>query len=274
MIPAEEMVIKVRAAVAARRSDETLIIARSDALQVTGLDDAIARCNAYARGRRRPRLRRRAARPSRSTRRSPSACAGAVRREHVGDRAVARRSRPTSSRRWATSSSSSRARRPGSSRRPTSELCQAVVRDRTTASLADRFTSFDDVNALLGLAEWQVAVSARRTSTTRAASAAARARASVRRSSSSTSSRASRIRSRRCAATPTRRSRRRAQLLDAARAASVPVLFTTVCYAEDDLERAAKFIAKAPALATLRPGLAAGSRSTRGSAAATTSRCS
>ena len=48
VIPAEEMVIKIRAAVAARRSDETLIIARSDALQVTGLDDAIARCNAYA----------------------------------------------------------------------------------------------------------------------------------------------------------------------------------------------------------------------------------
>ena len=35
------------------------------------------------------------------------------------------------------------------------ELCQAVLRDRTTASLADRFTSFDDVNALLGLADWQ-----------------------------------------------------------------------------------------------------------------------
>jgi 2-methylisocitrate lyase-like PEP mutase family enzyme len=35
------------------------------------------------------------------------------------------------------------------------ELCRAVVSDRTTASLADRFTSFDDVNALLGLAEWQ-----------------------------------------------------------------------------------------------------------------------
>ena len=35
------------------------------------------------------------------------------------------------------------------------ELCRAVLRDRTTASLADRFTSFDDVNALLGLAEWQ-----------------------------------------------------------------------------------------------------------------------
>jgi nicotinamidase-related amidase len=43
-------------------------------------------------------------------------------------------------------------------------------------------------------------------------------------------------------------------LLDAARAASVPVFFTTVAYGEGDLERAAMFIAKAPALATLRPG--------------------
>jgi len=43
-------------------------------------------------------------------------------------------------------------------------------------------------------------------------------------------------------------------LLDAARAASVPVLFTTVAYDEGDLERAAMFVAKAPALATLRPG--------------------
>jgi nicotinamidase-related amidase len=43
-------------------------------------------------------------------------------------------------------------------------------------------------------------------------------------------------------------------LLDAARAASVPVLFTTVAYDDGDLERAAMFVAKAPALATLRPG--------------------
>jgi nicotinamidase-related amidase len=43
-------------------------------------------------------------------------------------------------------------------------------------------------------------------------------------------------------------------LLDAARSASVPVLFTTVAYDEVDLERAAMFVAKAPALATLRPG--------------------
>jgi nicotinamidase-related amidase len=43
-------------------------------------------------------------------------------------------------------------------------------------------------------------------------------------------------------------------LLDAARAAAVPVIFTTVSYTDDDLERAAMFVAKAPALATLRPG--------------------
>src|SRR5262249_8746886 len=43
-------------------------------------------------------------------------------------------------------------------------------------------------------------------------------------------------------------------LLDAARAAGVPVLFTTVAYTDVDLQRAAMFVAKAPALATLRPG--------------------
>ena len=42
------------------------------------------------------------------------------------------------------------------------------------------------------------------------------------------------------------------ELLDAARTSSVPVIFTTVSYTDDDLERAAMFIAKAPALATLR----------------------
>ena len=43
-------------------------------------------------------------------------------------------------------------------------------------------------------------------------------------------------------------------LLDAARRSAVPVIFTTVSYTDDDLERAAMFIAKAPSLATLRPG--------------------
>ncbi|MEI7439015.1 MAG: oxaloacetate decarboxylase [Thermoleophilia bacterium] len=48
VIPAEEMVVKVRAALDARRKPETVIIARSDATAVTGLDDAIARSRMYA----------------------------------------------------------------------------------------------------------------------------------------------------------------------------------------------------------------------------------
>src|SRR4029079_12719070 len=35
------------------------------------------------------------------------------------------------------------------------ELCEAVVRDRTTAALGARFTSFGERNDLLGLGEWQ-----------------------------------------------------------------------------------------------------------------------
>jgi maleamate amidohydrolase len=43
-------------------------------------------------------------------------------------------------------------------------------------------------------------------------------------------------------------------LLDAARAAGRPIVFTTVSYTDEGLEQARQFIAKAPALATLRPG--------------------
>lgn len=48
VIGRDEMVLKVRAAVGARSNPQTLIIARTDALQQHGLDDAIERCNAYA----------------------------------------------------------------------------------------------------------------------------------------------------------------------------------------------------------------------------------
>lgn len=47
VIPTEEMVLKVCAAVAARTDPELVIIARSDALQPNGWDDAIARLRAY-----------------------------------------------------------------------------------------------------------------------------------------------------------------------------------------------------------------------------------
>jgi 2-methylisocitrate lyase-like PEP mutase family enzyme len=46
LVGADEFVSKIRAAVAARRDADFMIIARTDARTVTGLDDAIARANA------------------------------------------------------------------------------------------------------------------------------------------------------------------------------------------------------------------------------------
>ena len=153
VIPAGEMVIKVRAAVAARRSEETLIIARSDALQVNGLDDAIERCNAYGDAGADlifvdapPTVEDYASIGERcsvpgvanmsETGRSPAIPTGDL--EAMGYKLVIFPSTQT----WLFT-------------KAYGELCEAVVRDRTTAALGDRFTSFDDVNALLGLAEWQ-----------------------------------------------------------------------------------------------------------------------
>lgn len=45
VIPAEEMVLKIRAAVEARESEDFIIFARTDARQMNGLDDAIDRVN-------------------------------------------------------------------------------------------------------------------------------------------------------------------------------------------------------------------------------------
>ena len=153
VIPADEMVIKVRAAVAARRSKETLIVARSDALQVHGLDDAIDRCNAYAAAgadlifvdapptvEAYAAIAERCAAPGvanmSETGRSPVIPTDEL--EEMGYKLVIFPSTQT----WLFA-------------KAYEELCEAVLRDRTTAALADRFTSFDDVNALLGLAEWQ-----------------------------------------------------------------------------------------------------------------------
>ncbi|MCH7481003.1 MAG: isocitrate lyase/PEP mutase family protein, partial [Chloroflexi bacterium] len=47
LIPADEMVGKIRAAIDARASDEFLIIARTDALGVTGMQEAILRGTKY-----------------------------------------------------------------------------------------------------------------------------------------------------------------------------------------------------------------------------------
>jgi 2-methylisocitrate lyase-like PEP mutase family enzyme len=48
LVPASEMVGKIRAAVDSRRSDRTLIIARTDAIAVEGFDAALERGSAYA----------------------------------------------------------------------------------------------------------------------------------------------------------------------------------------------------------------------------------
>jgi 2-methylisocitrate lyase-like PEP mutase family enzyme len=48
VIPRDEMVRKVRTALAARRNPETVIIARTDAIAVTGIKDAVDRMQAYA----------------------------------------------------------------------------------------------------------------------------------------------------------------------------------------------------------------------------------
>jgi 2-methylisocitrate lyase-like PEP mutase family enzyme len=47
VIPAEEMVLKLRAALAARRDPDFVIVARTDARAVEGLESAIARANRY-----------------------------------------------------------------------------------------------------------------------------------------------------------------------------------------------------------------------------------
>jgi carboxyvinyl-carboxyphosphonate phosphorylmutase len=47
VVPVEEQIQKIRAAVEARKDREFFIIARTDARQVNGLDDAIARAQAY-----------------------------------------------------------------------------------------------------------------------------------------------------------------------------------------------------------------------------------
>lgn len=47
VVPAEEMVLKIRVAVEARRHDETMIVARTDARTAHGLDEALRRARLY-----------------------------------------------------------------------------------------------------------------------------------------------------------------------------------------------------------------------------------
>ena len=153
VIPRDEMVLKVKAAVAARRSPETLVIARTDALQVNGLDDAIDRCNAYADAGAdvtfvdAPRTREQIAEiaqrvqgPSLAnmseTGRSPALTAEEL--EQLGYRIVIFPSTQT----WLFA-------------RVYQELLDELMRTGTSAGLRDRMMPFDEVNELLGLERWE-----------------------------------------------------------------------------------------------------------------------
>jgi 2-methylisocitrate lyase-like PEP mutase family enzyme len=153
VIPRDEMVLKVRAAVAARRDRETVIVARTDALQVTGLDDAVDRCNAYAEAGAdlvfvdAPRTRDELAELARrvdaqslvnmsETGRTPPMTAEEL--QAIGYSVVIFPSTQT----WIFA-------------KAYAELVAEVVRTGTTQGIAERFMPFDEVNAVLGQADWE-----------------------------------------------------------------------------------------------------------------------
>ena len=153
VIPRDEMVLKVRAAVAARRNPDTVIIARTDALQVHGLDDAIDRCNAYAEAGAditfvdAPRtsdelatIAHRVNGPSLAnmseTGRSPALTADEL--QELGYRIVIFPSTQT----WLFAHAYQ-------------ELLDELRATGTSEGLRDRMMPFDDVNELLGLSRWQ-----------------------------------------------------------------------------------------------------------------------
>jgi methylisocitrate lyase len=152
VIARDEMILKVRAAVAARRDPRTLIIARTDALQPLGLDEAIERCNAYAEAgadlafvdaphsrEELAEIARRVDVPSvanmSETGRTPALTAGEL--EELGYRVVIFPSTQT----WTMAHAYE-------------AVCRELLEQGTTRGFADRFMPFDEVNALLGLSRW------------------------------------------------------------------------------------------------------------------------
>jgi 2-methylisocitrate lyase-like PEP mutase family enzyme len=155
VIPRDEMVLKVRAAVRARRDPATMIIARTDALAVNGLDDAIDRCHAFADAGAdmvfvdAPRTREelvaiahKVQAPTLAnmseTGRTPPMTAGEL--QEIGYAAVIFPSTQT----WLFANAYE-------------ILCHEVLSRGTTERLRSQFMSFDEVNQLLGLDGWQTA---------------------------------------------------------------------------------------------------------------------
>ena len=153
VIPRDEMVLKLRAALSARRNPETLVIARTDALQMNGLDDAIDRCNAYAEAGAdvtfvdAPRTREHLEEVARKvdgpklvnmseTGRSPTLTADEL--QELGFNIVIFPSTQT----WLFA-------------RVYQELLEELQKTGTSEGLRDRMMPFDEVNDLLGIARWE-----------------------------------------------------------------------------------------------------------------------
>jgi 2-methylisocitrate lyase-like PEP mutase family enzyme len=153
VIAVDEMVLKIRAAVATRRDPSTLVIARTDALQTDGLDAAIDRCNTYAEAgadiafvdaptsrEQLEEIARRVDAPSMAnmteTGRTPALTADEL--QQLGYRIVIF---PTPQV-WMFA-------------KAYEELCRELLATGTTRGHADRFMPFDDLNELLGIEELQ-----------------------------------------------------------------------------------------------------------------------
>jgi methylisocitrate lyase len=153
VIPREEMVSKVRAAVGARTDPQTVLIARTDALAIEGFDAVVDRCNAYAQAgadlvfvdapRSEDEVRLLAERVNAplvanmtETGRTPLLSAAEL--AALGYRMVIFPSTQT----WLFA-------------KAYGELCEEVVAHGTTREILDRFMSFDEVNALLGRDRWE-----------------------------------------------------------------------------------------------------------------------
>ena len=104
LIPADEMVGKIKAALDTRASRDTLVIARTDAVAVEGFERAIERAALYQGGRRRHAVRRGAEDARRARARRRGAARRAADGQHGGRRQDAsparRRARSASASRW------------------------------------------------------------------------------------------------------------------------------------------------------------------------------
>ena len=152
VIGREDAVAKIRAAVAARRDPETVIVARTDSLQAHGIGEAVARCERFAEAgadvvfidapESVEQLRTAASVTGDTmvnmteTGRTPLLAAGEL--EAMGFAVIIYPSNQI----WSLA---------GAYRR----LCSAIIQDGKTDAVQDEMLSFDEVNELLGLSHFQ-----------------------------------------------------------------------------------------------------------------------